>query len=450
MSTPESCDVAVIGAGFAGLRAATQLRQAGCAVRVIEARDRVGGRSMPGTLNGRTLDLGGQWVGVHHLRLRALAGEAGAALVPQYVQGDKLLQIDGRIRRYSGLIPPASPTALIEMQIALLRLRALQSRVPLDAPWEAKDAAALDRLSVDGWQSRWLRSKGAQALFDIAVRAVFCATPRQLSMLGFLHYLRANDNFDALLSTDAGAQALTVEGGMHQLARYMATALGDVLQLNTPVQRIEQTSDHAVLHLASGTLQARRVIIAMSPQAAGRIGCMPWMPAREQLAQRMPMGSVIKCLIAYEKPFWRTQGLTGEFVSNQAAFSPVFDVSPADGSHGALIGFFDGPDALRWSAVAPEARKAEVIATLVRAFGAEAAQFIDYVDYDWIADPYSRGCYTGLWTPGTLTEVGRALRDPVGRIHWAGTETASEWCGYIEGALMSGERVAEEVRGVLA
>lgn len=445
----ETCDVAVIGAGFAGLRAATLLRAAGHSVQVIEARGRVGGRSMPGTLNGRTLDLGGQWVGVRHDRLRALAADAGAALVPQYVQGDKLLQVGEKIQRYSGLIPPISPATLIEMQLALTRLRALQKRVPLDAPWEARDAAQLDRLSVDAWQSRWLRTRGARALMDIAVRAVFCATPRQLSMLGFLHYLRANEHFDALLSTDAGAQALTVEGGMHQLARHMASRLGDAVRLNSPVRHIEQQADHAVLHFADAALRARRVIVAMSPQAAGRIGSAPWMPAREQLAQRMPMGSVIKCLIAYRTPFWRAQGLTGEFVSTHAAFSPVFDVSPADASHGALIGFFDGPDALRWSGATAEARKAEVIATLVRAYGSEAAHYIDYVDYDWIADPYSRGCYTGLWTPGTMTEVGRALREPVGRIHWAGTETASEWCGYIEGALLSGERAAAEVRSAL-
>ncbi|HEY1075693.1 MAG TPA: FAD-dependent oxidoreductase [Fontimonas sp.] len=446
----ESCDVAVVGAGFAGLRAASLLRAAGRSVRLIEARDRVGGRSMPGVLNGRTLDLGGQWVGVRHDRLRALAAEAGAALLPQYVQGDKLLQTDDRIRRYSGLIPPVSPTTLVEMQLALSRLRSLQERVSLEAPWDSRDAEALDRMSVDAWQSRWLHSKGARALMDIAVRAVFCATPRQLSMLGFLHYLRANENFDAALSTDAGAQALTVDGGMHSLSRHLAASLGDVLQLNRPLQRIEQGTDDAQLHFADGTLRARRVIVAMSPQAAGRIACSPWMPAREQLAQRMPMGSVIKCLIAYRTPFWRAQGLTGEFVSTHAAFSPVFDVSPADGSHGALIGFFDGPDAVRWSAATPEARKAEVIATLVRAYGADAAHYIDYVDYDWIADPYSRGCYTGLWTPGTMTEVGRALRAPVGRIHWAGTETAEAWCGYIEGALLSGERAAKEVGAALS
>lgn len=443
------CDVAVVGAGFAGLAAARELQAAGLRVQVLEARDRVGGRSRPGVLQGRTIDLGGQWVGVRHDRLKALAAGAGAALLPQYTQGEKLLELDGRVRRYSGLIPPASPTALLEMQCALWRLRALQDRVSPEAPWAARGAETLDALSVEAWQARWLRSRGARALFDIAVRAVFCASPRQLSMLGFLHYLRANENFDALLSTDDGAQALTVAGGMHALSVHLARGLGAALRLDTPVQAIRREGESLCLQTPQGPLRARRVIVAMAPTLAGRIEGLPDGPARAQLAQRMPMGSVIKCLVAYPRPFWREQGLTGEFVSDHAAFSPVFDVSPADGSHGALIGFFDGPEAVAWSAN-PAGRRREVLATLVRAFGPQAAEPLDYVDHDWITDPWSRGCYTGLWTPGTLTELGPALRTPVEGVHWAGTETASQWCGYIEGALLSGERAAAEVRATLA
>ena len=449
MSAESHCDVAVIGAGFAGLRTALRLRDAGLSVRVLEARDRVGGRSAAATLNGRTIDVGGQWVGVGHERLRALAGSCNASLVPQYTAGSKLLELGGRMRRYDGLIPPASVTALVEMQSALWRLRALQRRVPPDAPWDAHGADALDRLSVDAWQARWLRSRGARALFDIGVRAVFCGTPRQLSMLGFLHYLRANRDFDALLSTTDGAQAWTVDGGMHALAVRMGAALGDALQLDTPVRQIEQQADSVVVHTPRGALRASRVVVAMAPPAAGRIDYAVALPAREQLAQRMPMGSVIKVLVAYAKPFWRANGLSGEFVGDAAAFSPVFDASPADASHGALIGFFDGPEAVHWSGDA-QARRREVIATLVRAFGPEAAEPLDYAEKDWIADPWSRGCYTGLWTPGTLTEVGSALRAPCGRVHWAGTETATEWCGYIEGALASGDRVADELRHAMA
>ncbi|WP_420427400.1 flavin monoamine oxidase family protein [Algiphilus sp.] len=442
-------DAVVVGAGFAGLAAARRLREAGKRVQVVDARERVGGRVMRGSLAGQTIDLGGQWVGVGHDRLTALAKEAGRALKPQYVEGDKLLAIGGRQKRYRGLIPPVSPGAIAGMGWVLWRLRRLQQRVPGDAPWQAAQAEALDACTLAQWRDRNLPTADGRALFDIATRAVLCVEADQISMLAFLHYLAANGDFETLTSTVQGAQAATVEGGMHALASHLAEPLGADLRLNAPVTAIAQDSDGVAVHSTDGTLRARRAIVAMAPALAGRIAMAPVSAAREQLAQRMPMGSVIKCQVAYAQPFWRAQGLSGELVSQSAVFSPVFDNSPADGSVGLLVGFIDGAEAVQWSG-RPEARKRAVIDSLVAHFGAQAAQPIDYVDQDWIADPWSRGCYTGVPTPGTLSRLGPALREPCDAIHWAGTETAEAWCGYIEGALLSGERAAGEVLEALA
>lgn len=446
------CDVAIIGAGFAGLRAATELQRRGHRVLLLEARDRVGGRSMAATLAGRTIDVGGQWVGQGHERLTRLAQQAGAPLLSQQRPGAKLLQHRDRLLRYQGLIPPISPIGLIEVQAALWRLQALRKQVPAATPWTAARAAALDAQTVAHWQSRWIRSAAGKILFDAAVRAVFCAEARQLSMLGFLHYLSSNGGFDPLLAVENGAQAQTVVGGMHALAVHLASQLtADRLRLSTPVRALEQQADQVLLRLDHGeTLRARRVIVAMAPLLAGGIAMHPGSAAREQLAQRMPMGSVIKCLVAYRTPFWRESGLNGEFVGDTALLSPVFDASPADGSQGVLVGFIDGPNAVRWSDADPAARRAAVIASLVGAFGPAAQEAIDYVDHDWIRDPWSRGCYVGLPTPGTLSQLGAALAAPVGHVHWAGTETAAQWCGYIEGALVSGERAADAVHAALA
>lgn len=451
-STAPAFDAIVIGAGFAGLRAAVDLQRRGHRVALLEARDRVGGRSCPATLAGRVVDIGGQWVGHGHERLAALAAEAGRPLQSQHRDGAKLLQLGDRLHRYAGLIPPASPLALAEVQLALWRLRALQRQVPAEAPWRAARASALDAETVAGWQSRWIRSATGRMLFDAAVRAVFCAEATQLSMLGFLHYLGSNANFDRLLAVDGGAQASTVSGGMHGLAGHLAAQLlPGSLQLATAVQAVVQQPDRVEVRLDDGRhLAARRVIVAMAPLLAGRIALQPGDAGREQLAQRMPMGSVIKCLVAYRTPFWRHAGLNGEFVGDRAVLSPVFDASPADGSHGALVGFIDGPNARLWSAAGADARRAAVIASLVAAYGPDAAEPIDYVDHDWITDPWSRGCYVGLPTPGTLSRLGPALATPLGRIHWAGTETAARWCGYIEGALLSGERASAEVHAALA
>lgn len=441
-------DAVVIGAGFAGLRAATRLRAAGRSVCLLEARDRVGGRVDRGEVAGQPVDLGGQWVGVGHERLRALAGSVGAPLLPQYVEGEKRFQLDGRWQGYHGDRPRISPLHAAELLVAFHRLDRLTARVPAAAPWTAPDAAALDRITLEQGTRRWLRSRGSRALFALATRAVLCAHPRQISLLGFLHYLSSSGGLEYLLGSTDGAQSETVVGSMAGLADALAEPLGPALMRDTPVQAIEQSADHVCVHHAGGQLRARRVVVAMSPLLAARIAMNPPDARREQLAQRLPMGAVIKCWIAYPRPFWRDRGWSGETVSDSGLLSPTFDATPAAGSPGMLVGFLDGPQATAWSGDASRRREA-VIASLVDAFGPEAAEPLDYVDRDWITEPWSRGGYTSVPPPGLLTELGPALAAPLGRIHWAGTETATQWTGYIEGALESGDRVASEVLAAL-
>ena len=442
-------DAIVVGAGFSGLMAARRLRAAGRRIRVLEARSCVGGRVRAAQLAGHTVDVGGQWMGAGHERLATLAAEAGARLVPQYVEGKHLLQIGDRVRRFSGVIPPASPVALAEAALAMRRLDRLKRRVLADAPWEHEHAERLDAMTLGQWRRRWVRSRGGRTLFDAASRAIFCAEPAQISMLGFLQYLRANRSLDYLVETTNGAQAFMVEGGMQRLARWLAETMDDVVQADAEVAAVTQGSDEVEVRLSNGeTYRARRVIMALAPSATAAIGMTPVSAERVQLAQGLPMGSVIKCAVAYPRAFWRDAGLSGELISNRSPLSPVFDASPADGTIGVLVGFIAGHLAAQYSGD-ESARRAAVLDGLANAFGPEAAQPLDYVDYDWTIDAYSHGCYVGVPSPGTLTRVGPALRQPTGRIHWAGTETATEWTGYIEGALQSGERAASEVDAAL-
>ena len=147
----------------------------------------------------------------------------------------------------------------------------------------------------------------------------------------------------------------------------------------------------------------------------------------------------------YDRPFWREQGLSGFAVAECDPVHLVFDNSPSDASCGILLGFIEGASARQMSAVDPETRRAAVLECFARLFGERARQPEAYLDHDWSAEVWSRGCYGAHFPPGVWTQFGRALREPIGRIVWAGTETATRWMGYIDGAIESGERAAQEV-----
>ncbi|MCF4165199.1 FAD-dependent oxidoreductase [Zavarzinia compransoris] len=446
-------DVAVVGAGFAGLETARMVGRAGHRVQVIEARDRVGGRTKPGLLAGATVDLGGQWVGPAHRRLLALAARHGIATEPQFEAGGKLIEFGGRVRRYEGLIPALPFLALIETDRVMKRIERMAATIAVSRPWAAPDAGTLDRMTVASWLDRHVRTRGARALMEIAVRAVFSAEPAEISMLFFLTYLRASDGLEPMISVAGGAQQDRFKGGLHQLSDRLADEVGrETLRLSTAVLGIEQDDRGVTLRLdGGGTIRCRRAVIAVPLALLPRIGSVPpWPALRAGLAQRSPMGSVIKCHVAYGTAFWRARGLSGEIVSDAGPFSPIFDGTPEGAAHGVLTGFLEGEAARTWTGRTPDARRKAVVDTLVRILGPEAAEPIDYAENDWLAEEWSGGCYAGLMPPATLTAFGPAIRESAGRVHFAGTESAIEATGYVEGALESGERAAREVIAALA
>ncbi len=190
------------------------------------------------------------------------------------------------------------------------------------------------------------------------------------------------------------------------------------------------------------------VIVTLPPALCGRLDYDPILPGlRDQLTQRVPMGSVIKCSAVYDRPFWRDAGLTGQATSDSGAVRITFDNSPPDGRPGVLLGFIEGDEARAWGQRSPSDRRAAVLESLVAYFGAPAGAPTAYIEHDWSADPWTRGCYGGFMPPGVLTTYGPALREAIGRVHWAGTETADVSNGYMDGAVRSGERAAGEIAG---
>lgn len=441
--TDSTWDVIIGGAGLAGLKAALELKAAGKRVLVLEARDRVGGRSMPGEICGQTVDFGAQWVGPEQKLLLDQAQELGVETYPQYTEGASLLGLNGRVRAYKSDIPKLPLLSLLELELIERRWRREMNMLPQGAPWTAAAAEQWDAQSLETWIIKHIRTRAARDFARLVARAVFCAEARQISYLCFLEYLRQGHGLETMIGTRGGAQQDKFVGGAWQIPKRMADRLNGNIVLNSPVQAVEQNADSIRVITSRDSYTARHLIMAVPPTLASRIHYNAPLPAkRDALLQRMPMGSVIKVHVAYETPFWRRRGLNGSVVSNSIL---VFDQSPEDESLGVLVGLIDGKHAVETSPLGEEVRRRQVIADLVDFFDNEAAQPLAYVDKDWTAEEWSRGCYMAHMAPGVMTTFGDIIREPCGRIHWAGTETATEWVGYLDGALQSGKRAAREI-----
>ncbi|MFI1468915.1 flavin monoamine oxidase family protein [Streptomyces wuyuanensis] len=437
-------DVVVIGAGFAGLTAARSLAKAGVSVVVLEADDRVGGRSMAGSIAGHVVDRGGQWVGPTQHHLLGLAEELGVKTYPQYVEGDHIMDIAGREARYKeGEDLPLEPADVAELNRVMGELDALTGKIDAAAPWTAEDADALDAQTFESWLLSATASEPARSVFRVIAQVVFCGRAGQLSLLNLLTYAAASGGIVHMISSRGGSQDSLFVGGAWQLAAKMAEGLGDAVVVNAPVRSIAQTDDGVTVTSDVGVWTAALAVVTAAPPMAARISYFPPMPpGRDSLTQRMPMGSIIKVHVAYETPFWRARGLSGSILSDRTVTGMWIDLSLA--AEGGLVGFFAGGHAQAWADRSPEDRRARVLDDLATYLGPEATTPIDYIDEVWSARPWQRGAYMSVPGPGLLTSFGPALREPVGRIHWAGTETADVSMGYLDGAIQSGKRVAHD------
>ncbi len=444
--------VIVVGAGLSGLAAARHLVAQGEEVTVLEARDRVGGRTEGHVLeDGTPLELGGQWIGPTQNRMYALVEELGLEHFRTHNdEGELLLDLAGkqiRVPSHRGAVPRLGPFALADLAQGIARFNRLAHRVSLTAPWESPDAEVLDGQTFETWIRRNLRTPTGRAYFRVSCEAVFSAESTDLSLLHALFYSHSGTDLETLLYVDRGAQQDRIVGGSIRIARTMADRLGERVCLGDPVRTVAQDDEGVTVTTRSGaTHRGSHVVVTLPPTLAGRLEYDPPLPSwRDQLTQRLPAGSVMKMYAIYDEPFWRAEGLNGQAVSDTGPVKVTFDNSPPSGTPGVLMGFVEAGDGRRLARRTPEERREAVLACFARYFGPRAEHPREFVERDWMAEEFSRGCYGAHFTPGVWTHYGQALREPVGRIHWAGAECSPVWNGYMEGAVRSGEDAAAAV-----
>jgi len=440
-SPTRATDVVVVGAGLAGLTAADELVRAGRDVLVLEGRDRVGGRIRRTEVAGVGVDAGATWVAPGHTAVRELASRLGCELVPQFHQGKGVISFGGRRRVESATA--LAPWVVLDLARVMGGLQKLADDLPVAAPWDHPRAAELDRMSLGEWLTTRRALRDTRKFVAMISLVHWGAPPGDVSLLNVVRYIRTLGGLEHMLAVEGGDQQDRMLGTMHTLVSRFAGTLHPRVLLGSPARRITDRDDRVVVETDRDRVEARYVVVTAAPAHRSGITYTPAPPPqRYGLSRSWRLGALSKAFVAYDRPFWRDLGLSGEGVSDDGTVFLTFDVSPAADGPGILMVFCD---ARGFDADDEAERRRRVVAHLVHLFGERARQHLDYTDFAWGNDELAPGGPNPAVAPTAWTTFGRFLREPVGRVHWAGSETADETSGTMNGAILSGRRAAAEV-----
>jgi monoamine oxidase len=436
-------DAIVIGGGLAGLSAARRLKAAGASVLLLEARSRIGGRVHSQRLDiGHTIDLGAQFIGDAQRRISALVDEVGLTRVSPNSVGDNVFLMspgaEPVLKQGDGL-----PLSLIGQFDALVAMWRLDSRLQsFRAGIEGLDAMAASQFVPE-----MFFTQKTTDFFAGFIEGEMCASLDEFSAYELLDQVASTGGPEGERES---AQWYLAEG-TQPLAHHLASGLADSLVLNSPVTTIEQHGEWVTANATTGVYRGRNLIVALPPQLYGSVGLLPLLPEeRRRVIADYKHGHVIKTLLVFESPWWRGLGASGRGLSAGSIFNAVVDSSPADGSVGILVLFATAASAHALGRMTAEAdRIAKAVEWLKTLSGHNVPEPIAARSIDWNADPCSLGGYASRRAIGGWRAV-PDLFAPVRKVHFAGTETATEWRSFMEGALQSAERAAEAVLAELA
>lgn len=446
LSTLDEVDVVIIGAGLAGLATALELKKNNLSFVVLEARDRPGGRiESIVTAENVYIDMGAQWIGKNHYRVKKLLSQFHLHTVSTYQKGKQIYAFNEKI--FYQKWTPISVLSLLDVTLFTRRLNKISSFINPSEPWGNTFTKQFDEITVEQFLQSNMYTKAGRNYYRLFIEELLCAKLYEVSALDFFWLISSAGSIQHIKASEQ----LSIKGSAGALIKKIAVVLAEELQFESPVTMIRSEAvNKAYVYTENQCWKAKKVIIAVPANLHGRITFEPPLPAsRVQLNKRAPLPAVTKINIVYEKPFWREIGLSGVAYSDKGLIKLTVDSSPKDGKRGLLTVIVSGNSARELANHSPEKRKKLVLTALTRMFGQEANKPSEYFEKNWSEEEWTRGGYGVHFTPGVITYLGKTLIKPVGPIHWAGSETATQWRLYMEGAIQSGQRAAEEVILVL-
>lgn len=445
-------DVVVIGAGAAGLTAATELKAAGKRVVVLEARDRVGGRLWNGDFDGHLLEIGGQWVSPDQDALIETLAELGLETYSRYREGENVyIAEDGERRLFEGEIFPVPAKTEGEILGLIEKLDALVAEIDPEAPWAHPRAKELDEISFAEWLGTQTDDEEAKLNIGMFIAGAMLTKPTHaFSALQALLMAASAGSFSHLVDADFILDQRVV-GGLQQVPLRLAERLGDdVVKLEQPVRTIRWSPEDpaAGVTVVTDSLEvtADRVILALAPILYSRISYDPPLPRRQhQLHQHLSMGFVIKVHAVYETPFWRAQGLSGTAFSPYELCHEAYDNTNHGDTRGTLVGFVSDEEADGVFALSAEERQAKILESLSHYYGEQAKNPVLYYESDWGSEEWTRGAYAASFDMGGLARYGADLREPVGPISFACSDMAGKGYQHVDGAIRMGRLAAANI-----